>query len=192
MNPLPPPMAGLPAIPDSVRFAAALGQFSQSMCRFSALQEQTSTRLSKVIRMGMIALVILFASVFLMLVVMAQRINLMVDNVASINIHFHKMVPDISRMHSSMIRMQANMTSIEQMPQELSTMLIHLDDIHHQMNNMQQHMDHMRHQTLDISGKTHTIVQQMQTMEQPITQMQGDIRQTARPMRLFNRMIPGR
>jgi hypothetical protein len=192
MTQLPPPSAGLPTLPDSVRFAAALGQFSQSMSRFSALQEKTSTRLSQVIRMGMGALVVLFVAVFLMLMVMADRINLMVNNVAAINAHFHQMVPDISRMHGYMLKMQTNMVSIEDMPQEISYMLSSLDDIHGEMQKIQTHLYTMNQQTYNMAGKTEVIVQQIQEMEQPVTTMQEDIRQVSRPMRIFNKMMPGR
>lgn len=192
MMQLPPASAGLPPLPDSVRFAAALGQFSQSMSRFSTLQEKTSTRLSQVIRLGMASLVVLFVAVFLMLMVMADRINLMISNVAAINGHFHQMVPDISRMHGYMLKMQTNMVSIEDMPNELSYMLSSMDDIHTEMQKMQLHMSTMNQQTYNMAGKTELMVQQIQGMEQPVTAMQEDIHQVSRPMRLFNKMMPGR
>lgn len=189
MPPLPP---GLPQIPDSVRFAAALGQFSKSMQQFSKLHEQTSTRLSQVIRMGMIALATLFVAVFLMLSVMAQRINLMVENIGSINTHFHLMVPDISRMHGNMIKMQENILSIEDIPPEMSKMLNSMDEIHLHLQNMHAQVATMNGQTQRIAYQTETMTQHMRAIEIPVTQMQGDIQQAARPVRLFNRMMPGR
>jgi methyl-accepting chemotaxis protein len=187
--PLPP---GLPQIPDSVRFAAALGQFSKSMQQFTQLQEQTSTRLSKVIRLGMIALATLFIAVFLMILIMAQRINLMVDNIGSINNHFHLMVPDISHMHSSMIKMQENVLSIEAIPEEMNKMLASMDDIHQHLQTMHGQVATMNTQTQRIAYQTEIMTGQMRSIEAPISQMQVDIQQAARPVRLFNRMIPGR
>jgi methyl-accepting chemotaxis protein len=187
--PLPP---GLPQIPDSVRFAAALGQFSKSMQHFTQLHENTSTRLSKVIRLGMIALATLFIAVFLMLLVMAQRINLMVENISAINIHFHHMVPDISRMHSNMIKMQTNIVSIEMIPDEMTRMLASMDDIHTEMQNMHQQIATMNQQTQHIAYQTNVMTGQLQQIEAPIDQMQGDIQHLARPANLFSRMMPGR
>jgi predicted PurR-regulated permease PerM len=189
---IPPLSAGLPQIPDSVRFAAALGQFSRSMQHFSNLHEQTSTRLSKVIRMGMIALATLFIAVFLMLLIMAQRINLMVDNIASINTHFHHMVPDISKMHSNMIKMHENIISIEAIPNEMTQMLSSMDDMHSQLQKMHTHIATMSGQTEHIAQQTEVMTNQMHAIATPITLMQKDIQQAARPIHLMNKMMPGR
>jgi hypothetical protein len=182
----------LPKIPDSVRFAAALGQFSESMKHFTQLHEQTSNRLSKIVRLGMIALATLFVAVFLMMLAMAFRINLMIENVSSINKHFHHMVPDISRMHAHMISMQENVATIQQIPIELTQMLSSIDDIHGHMSHMHDQMSVMNAQTLQIANKTESINQQVSSMEAPVTNMQTDISQMARPARLMNRMMPGR
>jgi methyl-accepting chemotaxis protein len=187
-----PPPQTLPLIPEDVRFATALEQFSNSMQHFMQLHEQTSTRLSKVIRLGMIALATLFISVFLMLLIMAQRINLMVDNIASINQHFHLIVPDISRMHSSIISMQENVLSVEEMPTEMSKMLGNMDDIHTHLQNMHAQVVTMKGQTEHIAYQTEVMAGQMQAIEIPISQMQTDIRQASRPARIFNNMMPGR
>lgn len=186
---LPP---GLPPIPDSVKFAAALGQFSRSMQRFSSLQEQTSTRLTKVIRMGMVALAILFVAMFLMLMTLAQRINLMVDNVGAINTHFHNMMPDISLMHGSMMRMQQNVASIEGIPANMQQMLGHTAQLQLTMAGIRQHMEQLNQETARIAGQSGLLLSHMQGMDQSMSIMEGDLRQTARPMRLFNRMMPGR
>lgn len=188
-TPLPPE---LPPIPDSVRFAGALGQFSRSMDHFAKLHEQTSTRLSKVIRLGMIALAALFVAIFLMLLTIIQRINLMVDNVSAINGHFNLMVPDISRMHASMIHMQENILSIEDIPGEMSKMVTSMDEMHQHMGNMHEQLANMNNNTSQIVSSTENINNQMLSMEQPIANMQVDLQKMARPMNLFNRMMPGR
>lgn len=187
--PLPPE---LPPIPDSVRFAGALGQFSRSMDHFAKLHEQTSTRLSKVIRLGMIALATLFIAVFLMLLTIIQRVNLMVDNVSAINGHFNLMVPDISHMHASMIRMQENILSIEDIPNEMNKMIMSMDDMHHHMSHMHTQLASMNNSTEQIVSSTENIGNQMLSMEQPMTAMQVDLQKMSRPMNLFNRMMPGR
>jgi hypothetical protein len=190
---MPQPNVGsvkMPPLPDSVRFAAALGQFSLSMHRLSHLQTQTSNRLSKLIRLGMIALISLFISVFVMMFIMAQRITVLVDNVASINVHFHNMVPDISRMHSNMIKMQINMATMNTMPTHLSNMLTELSNIHQEVVAMKHHVHHMEYQTSLISLKTGMLATQLHEMQPSISQIQYNINKTARPMRIFNQFMP--
>jgi hypothetical protein len=185
-----PSLPKMPQLPDSVRFAAALGQFSESMKRLSHLQTQTSNRLSKLIRLGMIALVTLFAAMFVMMFTMAQRINLLVDNVAAINIHFHNMVPDISRMHSNMIKMQSNMNSMDTMPAELSKMLTQLDQMHLEVSDVRKHVGQMQYQTQMIADKTQIMAGQLYQMEPSIQHIQHNVGKTARPMRIFNQFVP--
>jgi hypothetical protein len=184
------PFPALPKIPDSVRFAAALGQFSDSMQRLSNIQTQTSNRLSKLIRLGMLALVTLFAAVFIMMFIMAQRINLLVDNVSSINIHFHNMVPDISSMHSNMLKMQNNMNSMNSMPVNLTEMLTEIDNMRQEVTNIRTSVTHMNTQTQQIANQTHLITYQLQHIEQPILGIQHNVGKTARPMRIFNKFMP--
>jgi hypothetical protein len=186
---LPPQLS---PIPDSVRFAAALGQFSRSMQQFTQLHEQTSTRLSTVIRLGMITLATLFVAVFLMLMIMAQRINLMVENIGSINDHFHLMVPDISRMHSNMIKMQENILSIDRLPDEMNHMIRTVDDMHLHLQGIHRHMSTMNNQTAQIAQQTEYMTLQLHLIEQPVGQMQVDIQRAAKPARLFNRFMPER
>jgi len=71
-------------------------------------------------------------------------------------------------------------------------MLSSMDDIHSEMQKMQLHMYTMNQQTYSMAGKTELIVLQIQGMEQPVTAMQEDIHQVSRPMRMFNKMMPGR
>lgn len=184
------PVPPLPKIPDSVRFAAALGQFSDSMQRLSNIQTQTSNRLSKLIRLGMMALVTLFAAVFIMMFIMAQRINLLVDNVSSINIHFHNMVPDISKMHSNMLKMQNNMNSMNTMPVNLTEMLTQIDKMHQEMTDIRSTVTHMNTQTQQIANQTHVITYQLQLLEPSILGIQHNVDKTARPMRIFNKFMP--
>jgi uncharacterized protein YoxC len=91
-----------------------------------------------------------------------------------------------------MIKMQENVLSIEAIPEEMNKMLISMDDIHQHLQTMHGQVATMNTQTQRIAYQTEMMTGQMRSIEAPISQMQVDIQQAARPVRLFNRMMPGR
>ncbi|MCW8917905.1 MAG: hypothetical protein OQL08_03715 [Gammaproteobacteria bacterium] len=168
----------------------AIRHFDRVVRSQISIQERQGERIKNSIRAGMVLLVLLAISIFVILYTMVTQVNLISEAVVRMESGFSEVTNQMVKVDRLMTSMEGNVLHMESVSSVMQGMDGEMGKMTRQMEQMQGEVDAMRGEVVVIRQQADTITHTAGVIDQEIYRMNQNINRMAAPARSMNKMFP--
>lgn len=171
-------------------FLYGIDYFHESLEDRAEMGARTALWTNRVIRSGIIGLVLIAASILVLVVVVSEQITQIAQVTTKMDQHMTLMLHDISEMSSYINTIDQNVVTLPVIVSEISQMEGNVADIGEYMVTISGRLDNTSHIAQTIIHDVREMDQNLENVSLIVDRMDHSIERVSRPFRYFNKMVP--
>lgn len=168
----------------------AIRHFDRVIRSQIVIQGRQGDRIKNSIRAGMLFLVLIAISIFVILYTMVTQVNLISEAVVRMDNSFDEVRTQMVKVDGLMTKMEQNVLYMESVSTVMQNMDGEMGKMTHQMQQMQTEVESMKVEVAVIRQQADTMTHTAGVMDREIYRMNQDINRMATPARSMNNMFP--
>ncbi|MBF0161633.1 MAG: hypothetical protein HQL88_05020 [Magnetococcales bacterium] len=170
----------------------AAEHFKQAMEVRSGLNLRVAKRVTAILRVGMISMGVVVVIFLLLLFVLTSKITHMIDIIDTMNRQFTSMAEDMGAMRAVIVQMDQRMTALPVIVTEIGTMQESVASLNKHIHDIGGRMQGIDKSLANITSNVGNMTSTFRVMDGTVHGINWDVQRMARPMKLFNAIVPFR
>lgn len=168
----------------------AIRHFDRVIRSQIVIQGRQGDRIKNSIRAGMLFLVLIGISIFIILYTMVTQVSLISDAVVRMDQSFDEVRVQMNEVDQLMTGMERNVLYMDAVSSVMKNMDAEMGQMTRQMQQMQVEVDAMKNEVTVIRQQADIMTHTTGVMDQEIYRMNQDMNRLAAPARSMNKMFP--
>ncbi len=168
----------------------AVDDFKEAMKIRSGLNLRVAVRVTAILRTGMISLAVVAIVFLLLLALVSSKLEFMIGVMNTMNSQFSSMAKDMAVMRQVIEQMDAHMASLPVIVNEVGHMHGSVAALNSDIQVIAKKMHQVEHNLGGITNSVEAMNTTFQGMDAVVRGMDFNVHRMARPMKLFNNMVP--
>lgn len=168
----------------------AIRHFDRVIRSQIVIQARQGDRIKNSIRAGMLFLVLIGISIFIILYTMVTQVNLISAAVVRMDQSFDEVRVQMVKVDELMTGMEKNVLYMDAVSTVMQNMDVEMGQMTRQMQQMQTEVDAMKSEVTVIRQQADVMTRTTGVMDQEIYRMNQDMNRLATPARSMNKMFP--
>jgi hypothetical protein len=172
------------------RILQATEDFSRAMHIRNAMSVRVATRVTAILRIGMVSLGAVTLILLMMLYAFTSKMDAMIIALDTMNVEFSSMSGDMTMMRTTLSGMERNISHVPDITLATSDITGTVGEMRVEVDNMQQSIGSLNNQVHGITGQVGNMTWQMRGLDPAVQHMGRDVNRMSGPMRMFNIFNP--
>ena len=169
---------------------SAIRHFDRVIRAQMKIQGMQGDRIKNSIRAGMLFLVLIGISIFVILMSMVTQVEQISEAVTTMDDSFDQVRDQMVRVDALMTNMEVNVSSIESVDRVMQSMDVEMHAMTERIGNMQQEVSSMSHEVAVLRQQADAMTHTAGVMDMEIFKMNREVNRMATPARSINKMFP--
>ena len=172
------------------RILQATEDFSRAMHIRNAMSVRVATRVTAILRIGMVSLGAVTLILLMMLYAFTSKMDAMIIALDTMNVEFFSMSGDMTMMRTTLSGMERNISHVPDITLATSDITGTVGEMRVEVDNMQQSIGSLNNQVHGVTGQVTNMTWQMRGLDPAVQHMGRDVNRMSGPMRMFNIFNP--
>ncbi|MBF0097595.1 MAG: hypothetical protein HQM04_13840 [Magnetococcales bacterium] len=168
----------------------AVGDFKEAMKIRSGLNLRVAVRVTTILRTGMISLAVVAIVFLLLLALVSSKLEFMIGVMDTMNSQFSSMAKDMAVMRQVIEQMDAHMASLPVIVNEVGQMHGSVAALNTDIQVIAKKMHQIEQNLGGITTSVDAMNTTFQGMDMTVRGIDYNVHRMARPMKLFNNIVP--
>jgi len=166
----------------------AILKFKDAMDTRDQLNLRLAQRITSIIRVGMFSIAIVASAMFFLMVILAVKIDPIIDAMGKMNVSFTIMANDMNKMRKIIASMDDNMNNMPTISQNVQQMGGAVQQMRDDMGSMSQRMGSMNSHIQQVEQQVGRMSHTFSSMDGAVTGISHNVHTLSKPMQPFNTM----